>query len=152
MPPTVAQVSRTDSGLASSLRVSVARLNRRLRTEPGDPAEAPAVSAGSVAVLALLNRQQELTIGQLAQLERVQPPSMTRTVNCLEADGLVERHPHPTDGRQVVIRLSDKGRELLEADRRRRNAWLVRRLRELTPEERAVLRQAAPILDRLSNS
>lgn len=152
MAPTVAHVSRTDSGLASSLRVSVARLNRRLRTDPGAPGEAPPVSAGGVAVLANLNRSGELTIGQLAQVERVQPPSMTRTVSCLEAEGLVERHAHPTDGRQVVIRLSPRGRELLDADRRRRNAWLVQRLRELTPEERAVLRQAAPILDRLSNS
>jgi DNA-binding MarR family transcriptional regulator len=147
--PTVEKVSRTDSGLASSLRVSVARLGRRLRTEHGDAA--PAVSAGWVAVLGVLYREGDRTPGQLAQHERVQPPSMTRTVSCMEAEGLVERHPHPTDGRQVVVRLSERGREVLLADRRRRDAWLNRRLRELTPEERSVLRQAAPILEKLSN-
>ncbi len=149
MAPSVEKVSRTDAGLASSLRVSIFRLHRRLRTELDG--ESPALSPGQVGVLALLNREGERTIGQLAQAERVQPPSMTRTVSCLESEGLVERRPHPTDGRQVVIRLSEQGRELLEADRRRRNAWLVRHLRELTVEERSVLRQAAPILERLSN-
>jgi DNA-binding MarR family transcriptional regulator len=110
------------------------------------------VSVGGVAVLALLYRQGDLTVGQLAAAERVQPPSMTRTVTCLADEGYVERHPHPTDGRQVVVRLSDKGRDLLAAERRRRDAWLARRLRELTADERAVLRQAAPILEKLSNS
>jgi DNA-binding MarR family transcriptional regulator len=147
--PSVEHVSRTDSGLASSLRVSIARLNRRLRSENVDTT---AISPGWVAVLGLLNREGERTIGQLASAERVQPPSMTRTVSCMEEKGLVERRPHATDGRQVLITLSDRGRELLSADRRRRDAWLVRRLRELTPDERSVLRQAAPILEKLSNS
>jgi DNA-binding MarR family transcriptional regulator len=77
---------------------------------------------------------------------------MTRTVNCLVQDGLVERTPHPTDGRQVVVRLSDAGRDLVLAERRRRDAWLAKRLSELTPDERRLLRQAAPILDRLSQA
>ena len=149
MPPTVESVSRSDAGLASSLRVSVARLHRRLRTEDVDDL---GVSVGGVAVLALLYREGERTVGQLASAERVQPPSMTRTVSCLEADGYVERFAHPTDGRQVLVRLSDKGRDLLAAERRRRDAWLACRLRELTAEERAVLRQAAPILEKLSNA
>jgi DNA-binding MarR family transcriptional regulator len=147
--PTVEKVSRSDAGLASSLRVSVARLHRRLRTEDVDDL---GVSVGGVAVLALLYREGERTIGQLATAERVQPPSMTRTVSCLEAEGYVERRPHPTDGRQILITLSDKGRELLAAERRRRDAWLTCRLRELTADERALLRQAAPILEKLSNA
>ena len=150
MSPSAEKVARSDSGLASSLRVSVGRLNRRLRTERGD-AE-PAVSFGGVAVLGLLSRDGDRTVGQLATAERVQPPSMTRIVTCLEQDGLVERHPHPTDGRQVLIRLTQPGRDLLAADRRRRDAWLACRLRELSPEDRAALRQAAPILERLSNT
>ena len=77
---------------------------------------------------------------------------MTRTVTCLESEGLVQRRPHPTDGRQVVISLTEKGEELVAAERRRRDAWLARRLRELTPDERAALRKAAPILERLSNA
>ncbi len=148
--PTVEKVSRTDSGLASSLRVSIARLNRRLRTEHN--AEDARVSVGGLAVLAILNRLGESSIGQLAAAERVQPPSMTRTVTCLEADGLVGRHPHATDGRQVVIRLTEAGLDVLTADRRRRDAWLNHRLRELSPEERSLLRQAAPLLEKLSNA
>jgi DNA-binding MarR family transcriptional regulator len=149
MPPTVEKIARTDSGLAASLRVSVSRLSRRLRTEQDEDA---GISPGWVAVLGLLNREGEQTIGQLAASERVQPPSMTRTVSCMEREGLVERRPHATDGRQILIKLSDRGRELLLAERRRRDAWLARRLRELTAEERSVLRQAAPILEKLSNS
>ena len=147
--PTVEKVSRSDSGLASSLRVSVARLHRRLRTEDIDDL---GVSVGGVAVLALLYREGDRSIGQLATAERVQPPSMTRTVTCLEAEGYVERCPHPTDGRQIVVKLSDRGRDLLAAERRRRDAWLTCRMRELTAEERAVLRAAAPILEKLSNA
>ena len=147
--PSVAKVSRTDSGLASSLRVSIARLGRRLRTEDVVDRQ---VSVGGLAVLALLAREGERTIGQIAAAERVQPPSMTRTVSCLQDDGYVERRPHPTDGRQVVVRLAARGEELLAAERRRRDAWLACRLRELTAEERAVLRQAAPILEKLSNA
>jgi DNA-binding MarR family transcriptional regulator len=145
----VERLCRTDSGLASSLRVSVARLHRRLRTEDVDDRQ---VSVGGLAVLGLLAREGERTIGQIAAAERVQPPSMTRTVSCLEDDGYVERHPHPTDGRQVVVRLAPRGEELLDAERRRRDAWLARRLRDLTPEERSVLRRAAPILEKLSNA
>lgn len=147
--PSVEKVSRSDSGLASSLRVSVARLSRRLRTEDVVDRQ---VSVSGLAVLALLSREGERTIGQIAAAERVQPPSMTRTVSCLEEDGFVERGPHPTDGRQVVVRLAPKGEELLAAERRRRDAWLSCRMRELTAEERAVLRRAAPILEKLSNS
>ena len=75
---------------------------------------------------------------------------MTRTVNCLEEGGYVARRPHDTDGRQVVVVLSDRGRETVLADRARRDAWLAQRLRELTADERAVLRKAAPILERLA--
>jgi DNA-binding MarR family transcriptional regulator len=77
---------------------------------------------------------------------------MTRTVNCLEEEGYVVRRAHETDRRQVVIELAEKGGATLAADRRRRDAWLARRLRELTPEERSVLRKAAPILERLANA
>jgi DNA-binding MarR family transcriptional regulator len=149
MPPTVESVSRSDAGLASSLRVSVARLHRRLRTEDVDDL---GVSVGGVAVMSVLYRRGEQTVGQLAAAERVQPPSMTRTVTCLERDGYVTRHPHPTDGRQVVVRLSEAGEELLAVERRRRDAWLTQHLRELSPEDRALLRAAAPVLERLSNS
>ena len=147
--PTAEQVARTDSGLASSLRVSVARLSRRLRSERDPDNE---LSVGQISVLGDLFRNGECTIGELATLERVQPPSMTRTVNCLDEGGYVLRSKNDADGRQVVLTLSDKGRETLAADRRRREACLARRLRELTPEERHTLRQAAPILERLAHA
>jgi DNA-binding MarR family transcriptional regulator len=73
-------------------------------------------------------------------------------VNCLERDGYVSRRAHETDGRQVVVALTDSGRTTLLADRRRRDEWLARRLRDLTPDERAVLRAAAPILERLATT
>ncbi len=129
--------------------MSVARLTRRLRSERDPDNE---LSVGQLSVLGTLYRCGTCSIGELAVQERVQPPSMTRTVNCLEEDGYVVRRPHETDRRQVVIELADKGLRTLEADRRRRDAWLARRLRELTPEERSVLRQAAPVLERLAQA
>ncbi|MCW2806135.1 MAG: MarR family transcriptional regulator [Marmoricola sp.] len=149
MPPTVQSVSRSDTGLASELRFSVARLSRRLRHErdPDNPLSVAALSA-----LGILFREGECTVGTLAAHERVQPPSMTRTVNALVDDGYAVRRAHETDGRQVLVDLTDRGREIILADRRRRDAWLAQRLRELTPEERAVLRDAAPLIQRLATS
>jgi len=145
--PTVQHAARTDAGLAAELRISVMRLRRRLANERHPDNE---LSLGAMAVLGCLYRNGELTVGELATFERVKPPSMTRTVNCLEEDGYVTRRPHDTDGRQVVVVLSVRGHETVVADRARRDAWLNQRLRELTADERAVLRKAAPILDRLA--
>ena len=145
--PTVEMAARTDAGLASELRLSVMRLRRRLANErhPDNP-----LSLGAMAVLGCLFRNGDLSVGELAAHERVQPPSMTRTVNCLEEGGYVARRPHETDGRQVLVALTGSGRETVLADRARRDAWLAMRLRDLAPEERAVLRRAAPILERLA--
>ncbi|GCD92012.1 MarR family winged helix-turn-helix transcriptional regulator [Nocardioides sp. LS1] len=145
--PTVEKVARTDAGLASELRLSVMRLRRRLANERHPDNE---LSLNQMAVLGALYRAGDLTIGELAGRERVQPPSMTRTVNCLEGDGYVARRPHETDGRQVLVTLTDSGRATVLADRARRDAWLARRLTDLSPEDRAVLRAAAPILERLA--
>jgi DNA-binding MarR family transcriptional regulator len=145
----IEKMVRTDAALAAGLRVSVARLTRRLRSQRDPDNE---LSLGQLSVLGALYRHGACSIGELAAQERVQPPSMTRTVSCLAAEGYLLRKPHDTDGRQVVIELAEKGRQTLEADRRRRDAWLAQRLRELTPEERSVLRQAAPILERLAQA
>ncbi|MDO9456839.1 MarR family winged helix-turn-helix transcriptional regulator [Nocardioides sp.] len=147
--PTVEKASRTDSGLASELRMSVMRLRRRLANERHPDNE---LSLNAMAVLAGLYRHGDLSVGELASRERVQPPSMTRTVKFLEADGFVHRRAHETDGRQVVVVLTDLGRQTLLADRRRRDEWLAIRLRDLTPAQRAVLREAAPILERLAST
>ena len=143
MPPTAQKIARSDTGLASTLRVSMARLTRRLRTEDVDDL---GVSPGQLGVLGVLLREGERTIGQLAAAERVQPPSMTRTVGCLVDAGLVRRDPHPTDGRQVVVSLTAEGESLAQAIRRRRDSWMASRLEGLSPEQRAVLAEAAPLL------
>lgn len=147
--PTVESICRTDSGLASELRTSVMRLRRRLAHErhPDNPLSLPAM-----AVLAQLARQGEMSIGELARSEKVQPPSMTRTVKFLQEQGYVTRQPHASDGRQVVVALAEAGRTTLLADRRRRDAWLAQRLTDLTAQERDALRAAAPILDRLAQA
>ena len=145
----VQQLVRSDAGLAAALRISVARLNRRLRSQRDPDNE---LSLGQLSVLGALFRNGPCSIGELAAHERVQPPSMTRTVNCLQEEGYVERRPHETDRRQVVVALADKGAETLAADRKRRDAWLAQRMRDLTPEERSVLRHAAPIIERLANA
>lgn len=138
-----------DSALAPALRTAVMRLRRRLATER-DPHNDLSLSA--MAVLGGLNKEGELTLGQLAEREKVQPPSMTRTVNCLQDGGYVTRRPSETDKRQVLVAITDLGREKVKADRARRDAWLSQRLAELTPTERETLRQAAPILEKLAMS
>ncbi len=144
------KVARTDSGLASALRLSVMRLSRRIRSERDPDNELLPVS--QLSVLGALKRLGESSVGDLAAVERVQPPSMTRTVSCLDEGGYVVRRKHETDGRQVVVALSQKGVETLAADRRRRDAWLAHRLRELTPDERSVLRAAVPLMERLAHA
>jgi DNA-binding MarR family transcriptional regulator len=74
---------------------------------------------------------------------------MTRVVVALEGMGLVTRTPHPTDGRQVIIGLTPAAEDLLSEEARAREAWLSSRLQELTPQERAVLREAAEIMEKL---
>jgi DNA-binding MarR family transcriptional regulator len=64
---------------------------------------------------------------------------------------MVTRTPHPTDGRQVVIELTDAAEQLLLDEARAREAWLAGRLQQLSPEERAVLRDAAVIMDKLAS-
>jgi DNA-binding MarR family transcriptional regulator len=150
MAPTIEQVARTDSGLASALRISVARLSRRLRSERDPHNEL--LPVGQLSVLGALFRGGPCSVGELAASERVQPPSMTRTVNCLEEGEYVVRRKHETDRRQVVVALSEKGEETLAADRKRRDVWLAQRLKELTPEERNLLRKAAPLIERLAHA
>ena len=142
----MARTTLDTAALAHDLRLAVMRFSRRLRNQRVDTT----VTLTHLAALSTLKRNGPMSPGELAAHERVQPPSMTRVVVALEAQGLVTRTPHPTDGRQVVVHLTERGRELVLAERRRRDAWLACRLRELTPDERAVLREAAPILERLS--
>jgi DNA-binding MarR family transcriptional regulator len=137
--------SSTSTALASELRIATMRLARRLRSERADLD----LTVTQVAALASLERHGPTTPGALAAIERVQPPSMTRILAGLQERELVARAPHPSDGRQVMVEVTPQARQLLKADRRRREAWLSQRLATLTPQEREALRAVVPILDRL---
>ncbi|MEA5455893.1 MarR family transcriptional regulator [Sinomonas sp. JGH33] len=128
--------------LAVELRIAVMRTARVLRTQ----ASSDAVTSGQTTVLGLLAKRGPQTMRQLAEAERVQAPSMTRTVNALAAQGLVTRTDNPTDGRQVVVELADEGRAVLEESRRLRSAWLASRLEDLSEADRATMHRAAEIL------
>lgn len=138
----------TESALAAALRLSVMRLARRMRQQRAESA----LTLSQVAALATVERHPGVTPGELAAREKVQPPSMTKVVASLEAAGLVSRAPHPTDGRQVRLTTTAAGAALLKEDRRRREAWLAQRLGELDPDEVAVLRRAAVVLDKLAGA
>jgi|SRR5579875_397528 DNA-binding MarR family transcriptional regulator len=148
-----ASQSKSDIGLATALRISVSRLARRLRVERMAHGVAGSdLSDTQFAALSVLEAHSAMTPGELAEHEKVQPPSMTRVIAVLEERELVRRAPHSTDRRQVVLTVTEEGRAVVQRARRRRDAWLAKRLRELAPEERAILRSAAPILEKLSQS
>lgn len=133
--------------LVAELRLAVMRMRRRLVNERHPDND---LSIAHMGVLAMLLRHGRLTLKELAQLERVQPPSMTRAVNLLEGQELVRREPHPTDGRVTFVHLTETGRAVLMADRARRDAWLARQLDALSDSDRDALRLAAPVLLRLA--
>jgi DNA-binding MarR family transcriptional regulator len=137
----------TDAGLAAELRLAVMRMRRRLASERHPDNE---LSINQMGVLGVLARRGEMTVGELAGAEKVQPPSMTRTVNCLVESGDVVKRPHDSDGRQIVVTLSEQGKSRVAADRVRRDAWLARQLDDLTAGERDVLARAATILEALA--
>ncbi|NNC12795.1 MarR family transcriptional regulator [Planctomonas sp. JC2975] len=138
----------TNYELSTNLRIAVARLTRRIRTEKtgGD------LSDGQYSVLALVHREGPKTLSELSRHERVTPPSMNRTVNHLEAAGYVVRRAAPDDKRKVLFVPTDSGRELVNETRRRRDAWLDRRLAKLPPESRALLAEAAAVIRELADS
>jgi DNA-binding MarR family transcriptional regulator len=91
-----------------------------------------------------------MSAGELAACERVQPPSMTKVLANLEERALVRREAHPTDRRQAIIAITDAGIGLLDSERRSRDAWLTQRLGQLSPDERALIRDVVPVLDKLA--
>ncbi len=134
--------------LASELRVSVMRLSRRLRVERPDTG----LTLTQIATLGTIERHGPMTPREVADHERVQPPSMTRVLAVLEERGLIDRVAHPSDGRQQLVSLAGNGKALLREDRQRREAWLALRLRELSADEREILHTAAPIIDRITQT
>jgi DNA-binding MarR family transcriptional regulator len=131
--------------LAARLRLSATRLARRLRRESGSGLTPSLLSA-----LAVAERYGPLTLGELADREGVAPPSVTKLVNRLEADGLVDRRPCTDDRRVARVAVTASGRELVEETRQRRTSWLAGRIAELDDEQRLRLAAALDVLDELA--
>ncbi|HVO52836.1 MAG TPA: MarR family transcriptional regulator [Solirubrobacterales bacterium] len=133
--------------VAAKLRMAIVRTGRRLRQEAA--AETAGLTPTSTAALATIERHGPLTPSEVAEIERVQRPTMTRTLGCLEREGLIERTPDPADRRSALVAVNAAGRERLRRLRGRKNAYLARRMRDLSAEEVATLERAAEILDRM---
>lgn len=146
MPVPVTTV--TPPALAHDLRLAVMRLSRRLRSQRADTS----ITLTHLAALSTLHARGPMTPGELAAYEKVQPPSMTRVVCALEERGFVLRTPHPTDGRQVIVSLTPAAGDFLREEIRMREAWLSKRLAELTPDERDILQAASEVIGRLVTS
>jgi DNA-binding MarR family transcriptional regulator len=132
--------------LGSQLRLAVLRLSRRLRQE-----SAGEITASQLSALAVLAKHGELSLGELAAIERIAPPSMTRIAARLEEQGLLERRVDASDRRVARVAVSAAGEALLIETRTRRDAFLAARLQDFTPEERTILARAIPLLERLAS-
>lgn len=140
---------RSTEGLAHGLRPVVLRLARRLRQLREDSVD---LSSNELSAMAVLLTHGDLPMGELAALELVQPPSMTRIVNGLEQRGLLTRTRDPHDRRSARVSLTEDGRQILLANRRRRDQWLAVRLAELESDERDVLRRCIPLLEKMNHA
>ena len=140
--------SAAEAQLAHTLRDAILRFNRRVRqARPvGD------LTFSQLSALTSLQLAGALTPRELADTERVQPPTMTKIVGKLEERGLVARTTHPTDRRQVILAATEQGRAVYAQFERVRDEWLAQRLAALTPAERETLRQAAEILQQVARA
>jgi DNA-binding MarR family transcriptional regulator len=127
--------------LPARLRIAVTRLARRLRQQAGG-----ALTLSQLSALSSVVELGPLTLGELAAVERVRPPSMTRIVAALADAGMVEREPDPHDRRVCRVRAGAAGAAFIARERTRRDAFLAERLRLLAPEDLATLARTVPIL------
>jgi DNA-binding MarR family transcriptional regulator len=130
--------------MATDLRLACMRISRRIRFESSHD-----VAPHQFSVLCRLEETPR-TPGELAEIERVAKPSMTRTVGALVDRGLVLRQPDPTDGRQVILSITDAGRRSVRTIRRQRDAWMASRVARLSSEEQDVLARATVILAKVA--
>jgi len=130
----------------AELTEGIRLLVRRVRAA----AAGQGLSLTEAAVLGRLEQFGPATTADLARAEAVKPQSMGTTIATLEEMGLVERKAHPTDGRQMLIELSAKGRELRQTTRTAKQTWLVEAIAKLDGEEREALFAASKILKRLA--
>ena len=131
------------------MRLAVARMARRLRQEALGAEPGTELSPTLTAALATVEAHGPLTPSELADRERIQRPTATRIVARLVELGVAERTVDPADARSALVTVTPPGRALLRRLRKRKNAYLARRLRELDAEEVATLERAAGILERL---
>jgi DNA-binding MarR family transcriptional regulator len=132
--------------LGSQLRLAILRLSRRLRQEA-----AGEVTPSQLSALSVLASRGELTLGELAAIERIAPPSMTRIASRLVDRGLLERRSDSSDRRIARVAVSKSGHALLDETRTRRDAYIATRLGTFTDEELDVLERAVPLLQRLAS-
>jgi DNA-binding MarR family transcriptional regulator len=144
--PMTAATKTTMAGLAGVLRPSLLRLTRIVRNQRVDQS----ITLTQLSAMGTLAQHGPMSAGELAACERVQPPSMTKVLANLEERGLVRREQHPRDRRQAILAITDAGKTLLEQERRSRDQWLTKRLAQLTPEERALLCEVVPVLNKLA--
>jgi DNA-binding MarR family transcriptional regulator len=138
-------VKDADGRLANDLSLAVIRLARQLRfRRPESP-----VSLSQLSALSTLAKEGAMTPGALAERERVRPPSMTRLISSLAELGFVTRAAHPVDGRQVLVSVSPAGADLIDAERRASQEWLMHRLSRLDADERSTLMTAADLMSAL---
>lgn len=133
------------TALAARLRLAVTRLARQLRqTADSD------LSPTQGAVLATISAHGPLTLGELAERERVASPTITKAIGVLHDRGLVSKTTDPDDRRFVRVELTAEGQSVLERSRARKNAWLARQLRDLDSEDLERLLAATDVLERLT--
>ena len=133
--------------LANDLRVACQRIARRVRFESTSD-----VPPHQFSVLVGLHRLGAQTPTQLAAVDAVSTPSMTRTVNCLAVAGLVERAPHPDDGRQILVRLTEAGERIIRETVASRDTWMLAHIAGLADDQLVLLRQAADLLAEVSSA
>jgi len=135
-------VKDADARLASDLSLAVIRLARQLRfRRPDSP-----VSLSQLSALSTLAKEGPMTPSALATRERVRPPSMTRVIASLTELGFIARSAHPADGRQVLVKVSRAGTDVIDAERRASQEWLNQRLNRLDPDQRKTLLVAADLM------
>ncbi len=134
----------TEAEIAARLRLSATRLARRMRQE-----SATGLSPSQHSALAVVHARGPLTLGELAEVEQVAPPTISKVVAKLEADGLLERQADPADKRVSLVQVTKAGAQLHDESKRRRTTWLTARIRQLPPEDQARLADALDVLDRL---
>lgn len=133
--------------IAARLRLATARLARQLRQQAGT-----GLTPSQHSALISIDQHGPLTLGRLAKIEQVAPPTVTRIVGKMEEDGLVVRSVDESDRRIARIAITGEGRRRLEHSRRRRNAWLAQRLGEFDAAQLADVDAALRVMEALAAS